>query len=382
MKAENGSWTPKDGFKATQSNLGDKAQVIFYFGSNDILSNPSIYGAFKERYPKAEILGCSTGGEILNEEVNDDTCVYMALSFDKTKVKAVSEFIKSYEDSYRVGEKLGKQLNTPDLRGVMMLSEGLVVNGSDLVKGMNSQIDTTKVTVSGGLAGDGGRFKQTLVGCNDNPQTQFVAAVGLYGDDIIIRTGSEGGWQSFGPKRVITQSKGNVLYELDGKPALELYKKYLGDEAQNLPGSALHFPLAIWPKDKKQEDAVIRTILSVNEDSHSMVFAGDVPEGYNAQLMWGKFDSIVDGAILSAREAVAPKENVHSNSVSIIISCIGRKSLMGQRIIDEIEQASKVLGNDNLRIGFYSYGEIAKQKFYGSSALHNQTMTITTFSEK
>lgn len=381
MRAENGLWSPQAGFSKTTSELEDKAQLVFYFGCNDILSDPKLYDAFKNQYPKAEILGCTTGGEILNEEVHDDTCVFIALAFDKARVKSHMETIISNKDSYKVGEKLAKSLNAPDLKGIFILSEGLVINGSDLVKGLNSQVDSSKVTVSGGLAGDGNRFQKTLVGCNGLPKAQTVAAVGLYGDNIVISTGSEGGWQGFGPKRKITKSEGNILYELDGRPALDLYKQYLGSNAENLPASALHFPLSIWPEGRSNQDSLIRTILSIDEDKKSILFAGDIPENYNAQFMWGKFDSIVDGAILAAREASIPKNFANSNSVSILISCVGRKSLMGQRIIDEVEQASKVLGNDNIRVGFYSYGEIAKQQHFGCSALHNETMTITTISE-
>lgn len=382
MKAENGYWSPTKGFSTVGSNISDKAQLVLYFGENDILSDKTLYESFKKKFPKADILGCTTGGEIINDEVSDDSCVYIAMEFDKTKVKAVMRRVEMPDDSENVGIELAEALHDKDLKAILVLSEGLTINGSALVKGINSRIDTSKVIVSGGLAGDGTRFQKTLVGCNENPKSRQVAAIGLYGDDLIIQTGSEGGWEVFGPQRVITKSEGNVLYELDGKPALELYKKYLGEEAEKLPSSGLYFPLAIWPQGMTYEDSVIRTILAIDEDAQSIRFAGDMPQGYNVRLMWGKFDGIVDGAISSAKSACGAPQIANSNSVSIVISCLGRKALMGQRVIDEVEQVSKVLGNDNIRIGFYSYGEIARHKYFGTSVLHNQTMTITTLYEK
>lgn len=261
----------------------------------------------------------------------------------------------------------------------MILSDGLFINGSELTKGVCHSIDTSEVTVTGGLAGDGGVFDETLVGLNGPPQSRQVAALGFYGHNIQINTGSEGGWDEFGPKRLITRSEGNVLYEVDGKPALPLYKMYLGEEAKGLPGTALCFPLAIWNEDQGKDSWVIRTIQSINETEQSMQFSGDVPQGWNTRLMWGKFDKIIDASVEAARVAEAAPD---TPSLSIMISCLGRKILLGQRIIQEVYLASKILGEKNQRIGFYSYGEIAPQRVSKIPMLHNQTMIITTLFEK
>lgn len=310
----------------------------------------------------------------------NDSVVYTAIEFEKSYVKLVVEKFSEGDDCRQIGRNIADALDQEDLKGVFILSEGLTVNGSELVRGFE-KLANRKIPVTGGLAGDQERFKKTWVSANDVPQEHQVVGVGFYGEDLSYYHGTYDGWEVFGPERIVTTSQGNVLYELDGKPALELYKKYLGPEAENLPSSALLFPLAIWPGDKKDE-MLVRTILGVNEEEQSLTFAGDIPTGYSAQLMWGKMDSIVEAAGRAAEKVSAIVLPEGQNRCSIVISCIGRKILMGQRVIQEMETVSKVLGPKNSRIGFYSYGEIAPHCFSDKCELHNETMAITTFTEK
>jgi len=201
--------------------------------------------------------------------------------------------------------------------------------------------------------------------------------VGFYGDAIQVGHGSAGGWDVFGPKRRITRSKGNVLYELDGEPALDLYKRYLGEDAKGLPGSALLFPLKVFPSSNPDE-ALTRTIVAVDEECRAMTFAGDVPEGYSAQLMRGNFDRLVEGAADAAHQAAT---NMSGDRVAVLVSCIGRKLLLGQRICEEVEAVQDVFGERAMLTGFYSYGEVSPHAATHCAELHNQTMTITVFGE-
>jgi hypothetical protein len=254
------------------------------------------------------------------------------------------------------------------------------VNGSELVAGIGMEVGD--VPISGGLAGDGSQFVETMVGLDCPPERGKVAAIGFYGRAIKIGYGSAGGWDVFGPKRRITSAKGNVLFQLDGRPALDLYERYLGeDEIDALPGSALLFPLQI--QDPSRPDhQVVRTVLAVDRDKRSMTFAGDMPEGWVAQLMRGNFDRLAAGAAQAGQLARDDLGDVNGqDGVAILVSCIGRKLLMGQQVAAEIEAAGAALGPQLKRIGFYSYGEIAPHATSGTCELHNQTMTITTLVE-
>jgi hypothetical protein len=234
-----------------------------------------------------------------------------------------------------------------------------------------------KTEQSGGLAGDSALFGKTLVFRSDAPETGAIAAVGLYGNRLQIGFGSLGGWDPFGPDRLVTRSTANVLFKLDGRPALTLYKKYLGEHAKGLPATGLLFPLSV--RTKPGETPVVRTILAVDEQRQSMTFAGDVPEGAQARFTKANVDRLVDGAVGAARASlqagrVAPQ-------LAILISCVGRKLVLKQRVEEELEGVRSVVGEQAALTGFYSYGEIAPFSQGERIELHNQTMTVTTLAE-
>jgi hypothetical protein len=379
MQIEQLIWNTKNGWHKTQtSNRSIHPQLVLFFGESGALESGERYLDLRDLYPDAHIIGCTSAGEIINEDVYDGSVVVSAIEFENTPISVVSISIITMADSFRAGAQLGKELSRPGLRGILVISEGIQVNGSELVRGIVSIVGDN-IPVTGGLAGDGARFQVTHVGCDSKPESGRIAAIGFYGSAITIGHGSVGGWDPFGPERHITRSKGNILYELDGKPALELYKRYLGDEAANLPGSALLFPLMVRPANNK-DTGVVRTILSVGEENQSMTFAGDVPQGYTAQLMRANFDRLIDGAGAAAKIAGEGSKG-NEAKLAILISCVGRKMILGQRTADEVEAVHEILGQDVAQIGFYSYGEISPHVSTGSCELHNQTMTITLLSE-
>ena len=377
MRASYFVWSDTTGWTGDRAARA-KTNLVIYFGSRAALQNSLRFDELRVIFPNAHILGCSTGGQIQNNDVVDNEIVALAISFDTTKLKLVRKPIAAAEDSHICGSAIGQSLAADDLAGVFILSDGLKVNGSALVAGITGATGTN-IPITGGLAGDGASFIETLVGADDAPRQGRVAAVGFYGPNIRFGHGCAGGWDVFGPRRRITKADGNVLLELDGEPALDLYERYLGEEeAKGLPGSALLFPLQI--SNPQRPDAnIVRTVLAVDRGKRSMTFAGDVPQGWTAQLMRGHFDRLSAGAAEAARQ-----DNVgvgEAESVAILVSCIGRRLLMGQRIGDEVEAAGAELGDKALRLGFYSYGEISPHAASGVSELHNQTMTITSFHE-
>jgi hypothetical protein len=370
-------WSTTDSWKGDQR--GNKsANLVLYFGARRALADKARFEELHKMFPKAHVLGCSTGGQIHNGDVVDDKITALAIEFHKTRLKMVCEPIAGTDASYNCGVTIGRALKTDDLAGIFLLSDGLRINGSKLVSGITSIVGR-KIPLTGGLAGDGAEFNETLIGADDAPSPYRVAAIGFYGSDIRIGHGSAGGWDVFGPRRRITKSTGNLLLELDNEPALDLYERYLGEEdAKELPGTALLFPLQVSNPDLPHSD-IMRTVLAVNREKRTMTFAGDMPEGWVAQLMRGNFERLSAGAADAARQAQSGIGKCES--VAILVSCIGRRLLMGQRTSDEIEAAGAILGEKTHRLGFYSYGEISPHAASGICELHNQTMTITTFHE-
>ena len=375
MKITQHHWTNENGWQTMKGeDIAQKAQLVIAFGQREVMENPSRFEEIRKMYPTAGILSASTSGEILDNEVFDESIALTSVFFEKTALQ-FAKTNSTGKESKQIGNDLAAQFPLEGLKHVFVLSEGSTVNGTALVEGMIEKLGT-KITITGGLAGDGAAFQKTIVGYNEAPQAFEVVAVGFYGDDLTVGYGSFGGWDTFGAERQVTKSAGNILYELDDKPALDLYKLYLGDKAAELPASALLFPLCIIDAEG---NSLVRTILTINEEEKSMVFAGDIPQGCKVKLMKSNHNKLIEGAGNAASNSldILGKEA----SLGLLVSCVGRKLVLKQRVEEEIEAVRDILGEQASLMGFYSYGELAPTNEDTPCYLHNQTMTVTLLTE-
>jgi hypothetical protein len=309
--------------------------------------------------------------------VYDDSAVITVIAFDKTTIKTNSLNLDGYENSFELGKSLIEQFDVKDLTSILILSDGLAVNGSQLVAGMEVG-NLGKVLITGGLAGDGTQFDNTLVGLNGIPKIGTVAAIGFYGNQIDVRSSSVSGWDVFGPERVVTKSKGTDLFEIDNSSAVELYKIYLGPYIDDKTNSTLLFPLAV--KLPGRSHYIARSILSISHEKNCMIFSGDIPEGSTVRFMKANFDKLIDAADEAAKE-ISGDDSSYSPELAILISCVGRRIILGKQVEEEVGVVSDYFTDKTAIVGFYSYGEISPQLNIGPCQLHNQTMTITTFNE-
>lgn len=379
MKILQKKFTTKKQWETIRNEIqnSNNCQLVMAFGNRFLLSDVSIFKDIQSEFPNANIVTCSSAGEIIDIEVFEESISLIAIEFEKTTIKSEVVSIKDSTNSYGAGKSLAEKFDTKDLINVMIISDGLKVNGSDLVNGLKENLPPNTI-ITGGLAGDDSRFEKTIVGLNSQPKEELIVAIGFYGNNLQITYGSVGGWDSFGPERLITKSKDNVLYELDAKPALDIYKNYLGDYAKDLPSSGLLFPLSI--REEGSNNSLVRTILGINEDEKSLTFAGNMPKGSYARLMKANMDSLIEGASHAASDSLL-KENNSKPDLAVLISCVGRKLVLDQRIEEEVEVIRALYGEKTAITGFYSYGEISPTLHFAECELHNQTMTITTFKE-
>ncbi len=350
--------------------------LMFMFFSSNLEESKPLIDEIGSRFSDVAVIGCSTAGEISNDRINDDSLTLLALRLEKTEVRTTGSTIESSSDSYEAAKRIGQKLNDDKLKAVFVLSPGVQVNGSDVVRGIESAVGKG-ITVFGGLAGDGAAFQKTYTILNGRLDSKELVAVGFYGDSFMVKTGSEGGWAPFGPARRITRSDNNVLFELDGKPALELYETYLGDKAKDLPASGLLYPFALLNEDHSPI-GMIRTILDIDRDAKSLILAGDIPKNKMVRLMHADTDELISGAEKAAAEARIGNPD---NAAAILVSCVGRKIVMAEDVAEEIETVKEILGENTAVAGFYSYGEICPVAGTGKTELHNQTMTIAHFYE-
>jgi hypothetical protein len=376
MQVEQQCWSTQGSWAAHVGARRERAQLVLAFGAPRSIRDAGTWYELRARWPNARIVGCSTAGEIAETQVRDESLVATALSFERSDIQVAHVDVAGIEQSAIAGGELAAQLDPVGLRHVLVLAEGMRVSGSELVRSLTESLPEG-VAVTGGLAGDGSRFQHTAVALDERPRGDSVVAIGLYGSSLRVGFGSMGGWEPFGPERLVTRAKGAVLYELDGEPALGLYERYLAHHAAQLPASGLLFPLSI---RQGQRDAVVRTILGVNEREQSLTFAGDIPVGASARLMRSNHERLIEGAS-GAAETSAIALGGRAADVAILISCVGRKLVLQQRVEEEIDAVRHVLGRKPVLTGFYSYGEISPFSPSARCELHNQTMTITTLAE-
>ncbi len=387
VKLEQKVFTRKNGWNSKMSSLGGNAQLVLVFGALALFKNSDLLKQVKTMYPCASLLGCSTAGSVQGAQVLEDSLCITAIYFEKSKIKGAMINLSEAGNSLHAGELLARAIpvsmpgdvpGTEDkLVHVLVLSEGMNVNGSELLRGLTGQLPEN-IPITGGMSSDSSSFQETLVLLDSAPARDTVAIVGLYGSHLQISFSSRGGWDQFGPERKITRSKGNVLYEFDGQPALALYKKYLGELAADLPASGLQFPIGIHTGDN--EPIIVRSLHGIDENDQSVSYAGNIPAGAKARLMKANTERLIAASSEAARKCM---ENTHSGppQLALLVTCYGRMLVLRQRTEEEVEGVYEVFGGKTVMTGFYSYGEFSPYDVGYKCALHNETMTITTISE-
>lgn len=364
------------GWAAPLPQLDSEQTLVLVFGDRTCIDHPDGIAQLLRAFPRSQVLGCSTSGQIVGDSVQDGGLDALIMKFESATLRVASVPIEDGSDSRALGESLGSKLTANDLKGVFVLSDGTLVNGTQLCAGLTKSLPANTPT-TGGLAGDGDHFEHTWVCCNSLPKRGMIAAVGVYGEAAEILHGCKGGWDAFGPERAVTASAGNVLYELDNAPALGVYETYLGEQAAQLPASALLFPLLL--RRPGEKTTVVRTILGMSRENGTMTFAGDIPEGSTVQLMRANFDRLISGAA-DAAAMIPLTRDAHTTAACVPISCVGRRLILKHRCEEELEEVAGVLPPGTPNVGFYSYGEISPH-VGAACELHNQTMTLTVFVE-
>jgi hypothetical protein len=368
IKWENGAWN-------LTGAIPLNPQLCLVFGSRPTIEEyPSFYQKLRTLYPTAEIITTSSAGNIIDEFLLDNAIIATAIEFEKTEIK-VGCFEIGKTDDKVLGENVANFFKSPDLANILVFS-CTGINAGNILIGIN-HVFKGSVPVSGGVAGDDNRFEKTLVGLNENLSDRQLVAIGMYGSAIKVAHGSKGGWDPFGPRRKVTRSMGNILFEVDNKPVLDLYREYLGEKAKDLPSSALLFPFAIIDPETKEE--IVRGVQNIDEEKNALILYGDVNEGDTVQLMRCDFDKLIDGAGDSAKETFLKSDK--KPDLAILISCVARRLVLGQLTEEELTETKKVFGAHTTICGFYSYSELSPVVGDNACHLHNQTMTITTLSE-
>ncbi|PRY15087.1 FIST signal transduction protein [Kineococcus rhizosphaerae] len=361
-----------------------------------VLAGPAVPAAdvpvddVRAAYPTSSVLGCSTAGLVLGEGLLDEEVLVAVLVFERTRL-VLEHTPLTAATSEEAGARLGERLlrhgrpdpsaDGGDLAAVLVLSQGRDVVGNAVAAGLSRGTGGT-VPVFGGMSAGlpvpGGALPQCWVLVEGRPQTGALTAVGLYGDRVGLGVGTGSGWADLGPQRRVTRSEGATLHELDGRPALALYERYLGDEARGLPVAGLRFPLAI-RRPGEPDTPVVRSVLGVDHAADTILLTGDVPQGCTAQLLHQDSEALADAAEVAARDAVAAASA--PVGLALVVTCLGRRLALGSRTEDELESVVAGLPAGTPVVGFYTYGELAPTAAR-SCDLHNKTLTVAVLGER
>ncbi len=383
MKLSQKKWNLEDGWVVARDDIGDnnrKAQLVFIFGQSSLVKNKDIFKQIRDDFPSAALIGCASAGEIMGEDIFDDSIIVTAVFFEYSYVRSSAFFLEDRKNC-KVSDIAKELLNSiphKDLVHVFVLADGILINGSDLVKGFNTATPPG-VSISGGLSGDGYRFLEAPVIANNLASNNCVVLVGLYGNRLKVKTSCKAGWQEFGLEKQVTKAKGNILYELDNESVLPLYEKYLGGSFLNVPASSIQYPISLKSADEK--NWMTRTIIKIDKKEKCLTFAGEIPMGYTARLMKTNVNLLVASAAIAADEIIK-KRGAFYPDLALLISCFGRRGLMEADTSKELSAIKDIFGDTCSLTGFYSYGEIAPFNNEHKCVLHNQTMTITAMTEE
>lgn len=321
------------------------------------------------------LVGCTTDGEISSEGFSTGAVVLGGMVTDRIDFQ-VAYVTDLGRDSERAGRELALAL-LPETAYVQLFSDGITGNGCALLRGMSAVLGR-QTPISGGTAGDDGEFVRTYQFAGDRVLTDAAVAIGFSGD-FQVGTGVRSGWSPLGIAKRVTKASGNVLHELGGLPALEVYERFLGKHAERLPAVGVEYPLGLMDETGDCGDGdyhLLRATMSVNREKGSITFAGEIPEGALVRLTCGDTGAILDAtgqAAQLAQEDLGDKTPV----MVFFYSCMARKIVLGRRTKEEIERIRQVVGREIPILGFYSYGEFCRVRAGGPSLLHNETATIS-----
>ncbi len=371
--------------------LGDKNPDLLIVFSSVKYDQEKMLQGVRSVAPKALLVGSSTSGEITTSgPVKERSVSVMAIKSPEIKYfVGVGQHI--LQDPREAGkfaaDKVKEQAGSNSLKAFMMLPDVLVGNGADIVRGVLDSLGA-HFPVVGGASGDDFAFKKTYQYVNDKVYSGSVVGLGLSGN-FKMGIGVKHGWIPVGEPMKVTKSKGAVVHEINGIPAVKIYEDYFGEEeakilrTEALARLAITYPLGM--KVAGSDELLIRDPISVDANG-SITCAAEIPEGSEIRLMIGSREEAVKVAKMAAADAVAQLGGSAPKAV-IIFNCIARNKLFGDKSGDEINAIQEAVGINVPLIGFYTYGEQAplggevKNIEQCNSAFHNETVVICVLAD-
>jgi len=293
----------KEATEMAVNKLSKMPNIFWVFGAISYNQEKLLEGV-NSVIPGTPVITCTTDGKISTLGLSTDSVVVLALASDQIKFTTVAVDFLS-QDSFKAGIKVGNQFINTNIKYMQIFSDGLLGNGSKIVEGIQ-KVFGKSISIAEGTTGDGSLFTRTYQYHNYKVLTNSIVGVGFEGKYSFI-TGVSSGWTPIGMAKKVTKSIGNVVYELDGQPALDVYKKFLGKHASLLPAVGVEYPLGLsGPQGDVEEDGyfLCRATMGVDHEKGSITFAGDVPQGAMVKITMGNDLDVIKTAKKAAQSAL------------------------------------------------------------------------------
>lgn len=326
------------------------------------------------------LVGCSTAGEILTHGPSRRSVAVMAVASDKLQTSTGIGLSLS-QNPRQAGQDAARQAVSAKLtspHGLIMFPDGLTGNAADVIRGVQDVLGLS-FPIAGGSAADDFAYKQTYQYYQGRAYSDAVVGVLLAGS-IAVGIGARHGWQPLGKPRRVTRAMANIVQELEGHSAVNLYETYFGQAAQSfksgsLPALSVLYPLGL--PIPGEEEYLLRNVLKV-DPTGSLIYAGEIPEGSEVRLMMGSKERALEAA-KKAAELALMSISPRMPSFALVFSSCSRSRLFGQRAAEEVHAIRQVLGPNVPLAGFYDYGEqapLSATGFRGLSYFHNETLVV------
>jgi hypothetical protein len=352
------------------AELDDRTPQAGILFAGHEMDHETLLGGVCDAWPAIELIGCTTDGELSSRlGFRQDSVVLVLLGSDRIEFAA------------GVGRHLGDDVAGACERAVagardrvdhapticLALPESLTASGQAVVEALSHALGGD-VPVFGATSGDGYELTKTHQFCGREVLSDSVPVLLLSGP-LVYSAAVESGWEPLGDPGVVTSSEYTTVHEIDGRPAMEFFRRFLGPEGAPTP----EFPLAILDEHGAVE--CLRTALSEHQDeTGSITFLSEVREGATVQITTADRAAIIAGCSASVEKAFADYPHGRSPELAMVFSCCCRRLLLGTRTKEEMAIVESVLGTDLPVIGFYGYGEIGPPDSSDCvSKYHNET---------
>ncbi len=343
----------------------DKPDFVFMFASVGY-DQRSLLRAVREATGGAPLSGCSGEGTINGDYADESnfSVVVMVISSDELRWRnGLATGLSA--DSRATGQLVAQSVSSDvsaDAVGLFVFPDGATANFDHFFAGLEGNLSSDQfLPLWGGGAGDNLALVQTYQYCDDEVVSDGVAYALLSGE-AQPASAIGIGYIPIGGERKVTRSQGNVIYEIDGRPALEVLQEYLPDRAlaEDWGSYAITFALCLRaPSYIKDEEYIVRTILSVDAADGSATVQSEVPEGTSVWMSSRDKEKVTTGL---DRMADQIKEELGGAQPKLVFhfDCCSRGKVMfrdqeKQRILRRFRQA---VGPEVPWAGFHSFGEI------------------------